>query len=390
MRQTYEHCIRCTICVENCPVFKVNPAYPGPKQAGPDASRFRLEGEKKVDKWISLCTQCRRCSQVCPHGVDPASLILKAQIEYTEDNGAAPTQLLFSNFHGISRLASTFAPIANFATSLTVVKKIMKLAGLRDDIPFPKFSFKTMQRKKVKPVAGKRKAVFFHGCYLNGNAPDTGRVMIEIMQSLGVEVIVPDQVCCGLPALGNGNEKKALRFAEKNARVFAEKVREGYDILYSCTSCGHTLIHNYPELLGDQGKLISENSWNLYEYMVMLIEEGQVKLKGKEVKKTVAYHIPCHLKGTGKPYPALNIFKAVPGLDIHIMDENCCGFSGSYGFKKKNRETTDKLGRLAAGALLKVNPDVIISDCGACRMQIENFTDVPVRDPADVLNESLH
>ncbi|HAR49650.1 MAG TPA: hypothetical protein DCR81_06040, partial [Smithella sp.] len=26
----YEHCIRCTICVENCPVFRVNPDFPGP------------------------------------------------------------------------------------------------------------------------------------------------------------------------------------------------------------------------------------------------------------------------------------------------------------------------------------------------------------------------
>ncbi len=388
MRESYEHCIRCTICVENCPVFKVNPDYPGPKQAGPDAMRFRMDGEKKVDKWITMCTQCRRCEQVCPHDVKPASLILQSQIAYANANGSAPTQIMFSNFHFISHLASFFAPIANFATSLTIVKKMMKLIGLRDDIPFPRFSFKTMQRKKVKPVAGKRKAVFFHGCYLNGNAPDTGRDIVQLMQNLGVEVLIPPQVCCGLPALGNGNEKKALNFAKKNAKIFAEKVDEGYDILYSCTSCGHTLVHSYPELAGKKGKLIADNSWNIYEYMEKLIYEKEITLPTGKMEKTIAYHIPCHLKGTGKPYPVLNIFKSIPGIKLHIMDENCCGFSGSYGFKKKNRNTTDKLGRIAAKALLEVKPDIIISDCGACRMQIENFTDVRVCDPADILKES--
>ncbi|MDA3810061.1 MAG: anaerobic glycerol-3-phosphate dehydrogenase subunit C [Spirochaetaceae bacterium] len=389
MTPTYEHCIRCTICVENCPVFKVNPEYPGPKQAGPDAMRFRIDGEEKVDKWISLCTQCRRCEQVCPYDVKPASLILESQIEYVKKNGAVPTQVMFSNFHFISHLASFFAPIANFATSLTIVKKMMKVFGLRDDIPFPKFSYLTMQRKKVPPREGIRKAVFFHGCYLNGNAPDTGRDIISLIQSLGIEVFVPPQVCCGLPALGNGNEKKAKSFAERNAKIFTEKVEQGYDILYSCTSCGHTLIHSYPELLGEKGKLIADNSWNIYEYMEMLLEKGQINPEHSVVKKRVAYHIPCHLKGTGKPYPVLNIFRSIPGIELFISDENCCGFSGSYGFKKKNRETTDKLGRIAVNALLEFKPDVIISDCGACRMQIENFTDIRVCDPADIMKESL-
>jgi len=42
MKASFENCIRCTICVENCPVFKANPEYPGPKQAGPDAEDSAL------------------------------------------------------------------------------------------------------------------------------------------------------------------------------------------------------------------------------------------------------------------------------------------------------------------------------------------------------------
>ncbi len=389
MAVSYEHCIRCTICVENCPVFKVNPEYPGPKQAGPDAMRFRIQKEKKFDSWVTMCAQCRRCEQVCPYDVKPASLILEAQLHYVDENGPTASQILFSNFHLISRFASFFAPLANFIVSLKLVKIVMNWFGLRKDIPFPKFFFHTMQRKKEAPKKGVRKAAFFHGCYLNGNAPDTGRNIVKILQDLGIEIMIPQQVCCGLPALGNGNRKKAVNFAEKNGSILIDKINQGYDILYSCTSCGHTLIHSYPQLLPTQGEKISENSWNIYEYLEMLLNKQKINPNYNKVNKTIAYHIPCHLKGTGKPYPALSILKMIPNLKLFILDQHCCGFSGSYGFKEKNKNTAIKLGNRAVAALEELNPDFIISDCGACRMQLESFTEIKVCDPIEIMIQAF-
>ena len=432
MKSSFENCIRCTICVENCPVFKANPEYPGPKQAGPDAERFRLDGIETVDKWITHCTQCKRCDFSCPYGVDPSKLILNAQIRYVRENRKTLPQILFSNFHYIARLGSLFSVITNFITSLSIAGKVFKLAGLRSDIPFPLFKFKTLQRFRKKEartpyssaslitewtevsesneISGnnkntekpapvdhikinrpkERKAAFFHGCYLNSNAPDEGRMIIAILEHFGIRVAVPDQVCCGLPALGNGDLVKAKGFAKKNSKEFAEYVNEGWDIIYSCTSCGHTLIYDYPNILDtDEGDIISKNKWNLYEYLLLLRDEGRLSFDFKPFNKMISYHIPCHLRGRGVPYPAVKIFNEIPGIEIYIQDENCCGFSGSYGFKKKNKETTDTLGKIAVESLLEPEPDVIISDCGACRMQISNFTDTLMMDPIQMMHEAL-
>ena len=432
MKSSFENCIRCTICVENCPVFKVNPEYPGPKQAGPDAERFRLDGIEIIDKWITHCTQCKRCDYACPYGVDPSKLILNAQIRYISGNRRTLPQVLFSNFHYIARLGSLFSIITNFITSLGIIRLLFKLIGLRSDIPFPLFRFKTLQRFRKKAVKTPysddsritewaedsesnrkqndinpenpapvdriminrprvRKAAFFHGCYLNSNAPDEGRMIIAILEHFGIRVAVPDQVCCGLPALGNGNLVKAKGFAKKNSKEFAKYVNEGWDIIYSCTSCGHTLIYDYPEILDtDEGNLISESTWNLYEYLLLLKDEEQIKFDFKALNRMISYHIPCHLRGRGVPYPAVKIFNEIPGVEIYIQDENCCGFSGSYGFKEKNKETTDTLGKIAVESLLEPEPDVIISDCGACRMQISNFTDTRMMDPIQVIYEALN
>ena len=43
---SFESCIKCTVCTTYCPVAKVNPLYPGPKQAGPDGERLRLNTEQ--------------------------------------------------------------------------------------------------------------------------------------------------------------------------------------------------------------------------------------------------------------------------------------------------------------------------------------------------------
>lgn len=397
MKSTFENCIRCTICVEECPAFKANPRYPGPKQAGPDAERFRLDGIETVDDWIMLCTQCRRCDEACPHGVEPSKLILNAQVRYTRHHHKTLPQFLFSNFHRVSRLGSMFAALTNLLTSTDVVRKMFRLMGLRSDVPFPRFMFHTLQRFRKPSVrsarAGKtrtRKAAFFHGCYLNANAPGEGRMIIAILEKLGVKVAVPDQVCCGLPSLGNGDRTKARSFATRNTAELITFVDAGWDIIYSCTSCGHTLIYDYPDLLGtDEGRRIAENTWNLYEYLLMLRDEESISFDFEPVRKTVSYHIPCHLRGRGVPYPVSAILADVPGLALDIQDENCCGFSGSYGFKEKNRETADMLGRLATDALLGSHPDIIISDCGSCRMQISNFTGTTVADPIHVLYEAF-
>ena len=50
----------------------------------------------------------------------------------------------------------------------------------------------------------------------------------------------------------------ARRFAEKNARILAGYIDKGYDVVYACTSCGLTLMHDYPGILDvPEGKKVS-------------------------------------------------------------------------------------------------------------------------------------
>ncbi len=388
----FEHCVRCTLCVENCPVFRVNPDFPGPKQAGPDAQRFRLDGERSVDEWVKLCCQCKRCEVACPYGVNVSEIILKAQVKYSSEHMSPFTAHLFANTHYLGKIGSSAAYLTNALTSSAFVKGTLNLLGLSTHLPMPEYRFLTLDRgrKRKGKFRSPRKVVFFHGCYLNFNRPDIGRGIRDLLSNLGCRVVIPHQTCCGLPALGNGDIDMARKFARKNAKVLTEYINKGYAVLYACSSCGLALIHDYPGILElPEGRRIAENTYNVHEFILDSIEEGSLNIEFGEVDRNIAYHIPCHLRALGIGYPAARLFEKIPGLKFRVLDDNCCGLSGSYGFKKKNEETAEKLGIIASSAIKSLHADAVVSDCGACKMQLGYFTGLPSLDPSEVIIESL-
>ena len=386
----FEHCIRCTICVENCPVMRVNPDFPGPKQAGPDAQRFRSDREKAEDDWVLLCSQCKRCEMACPCGVEPAQIILKAQQRYGLEHPHSLAHVLFANNYYLSMLGSFTAPIANRIAATKIGKKIFDAMSIATYIPFPKFRFHKLSWEKRTPNRRSRKVAFFYGCFINFYRPDIGRKIIRLLKSFNVDVVLPPQWCCGLPALGNGNLQLARSFALKNTASLSNYIDAGYDILYSCTSCGLCLLHDYQDILDiPKAKKIAENTYNLHEYILKLVDDNYIKPQFQEVPRKLAYHISCHLRALGIGYPAAKLMSMIPGLTCEIIDDNCCGLSGSYGFKKSNESTAISIGKRAVARIKKTGAETIVGDCGSCRMQLGGLSGLVTLDPAEVLSESL-
>lgn len=78
----FESCIKCTVCTTACPVSRVNPGYPGPKQAGPDGERLRLKDGALYDEALKYCINCKRCEVACPSDVKIGDIIQRARAKY--------------------------------------------------------------------------------------------------------------------------------------------------------------------------------------------------------------------------------------------------------------------------------------------------------------------
>jgi glycerol-3-phosphate dehydrogenase subunit C len=113
IRESLDHCVKCTICETYCPVANVTPLFPGPKYVGPQAERFRT-GEISFDDSLDYCSGCGICTQVCPQGVKVAEINSKARSEMKNERGIPMRDKVIARPELTARFATPVAPIANW------------------------------------------------------------------------------------------------------------------------------------------------------------------------------------------------------------------------------------------------------------------------------------
>lgn len=79
----------------------------------------------------------------------------------------------------------------------------------------------------------------------------------------------------------------------------------------------------------------------------------------------------------------------IPGVELDVLDSNCCGIAGTYGFKKENYEVSQAIGKPLFEQIGRLKPDFVACDCETCKWQIEMGTGVPVENPISVLADAL-
>ena len=393
----FEQCIKCTVCTVYCPVVPVNPLYPGPKQAGPDGERLRLKKGLFFDNTLKYCLNCKRCEVACPSGVRIGDIIQSARIKYSTE---APKlrDMILANTDFMGSLATKVAPVANFALGLKPTKTVMD-AVLKVDKhrTFPKYSSKTFESWYKKNVmtfqdSFKRHVSFFHGCYVNYNYPQLGKDLISVMNALGYGVHLLDkEKCCGTALISNCMIDQAKRNAIHNVESIRKSVYERQmPVIGASSSCNFTIRDEYPHLLGVDNSDVRDYIELATRLIYRLIEDNKVKLVfKKDYKAKVAYHTPCHMERLGWGIFSTELLRMIPGVELTVLDSNCCGIAGTYGFKKENYEVSQAIGKPLFDQIERLKPDFVACDCETCKWQIEMSTEKEVKNPISVLAEAL-
>ncbi|GAL22205.1 anaerobic glycerol-3-phosphate dehydrogenase subunit C [Vibrio maritimus] len=109
----------------------------------------------------------------------------------------------------------------------------------------------------------------------------------------------------------------------------------------------------------------------------------------KPVNKTIVYHTPCHLERSGDHIFTIELLKMIPGLTVKVLDSECCGLAGTYGYKRENYDVSMEIGKGLFEQINQSDADYAISDCETCRWQIEENTRLSCVHPLSVLVEAL-
>lgn len=392
----FEQCIKCTICTVYCPVVPVNPEYPGPKQAGPDGERLRLKNRYFFDEALKYCLNCKRCDVACPSGVKISDLIQEARINFSTKKPKLRDMMLAST-DLMGSLASPFAPIVNATLPLKPVKAVLDgVLGIDHRRTFPKYSgtkFESWFRKNAaaKQSAFKNQIAYFHGCYVNYNYPQLGKDFVSVMNALGYGVNLLDkEKCCGVAMIVNGLIDGAKKHAKHNVTVLQKAVDKKLKVLTTSSTCVLTMRDEYPELLKVDNSGVRDSLLLATKFIFDLIDSGKVKVAfKKDYKARIAYHTPCHLEKLGWGVFSTSLLKMIPGVEFTMLDSNCCGISGTYGFKKENYEKSQAIGKPLFDQIGKVAPDFVACDCETCKWQIEMSTGFTVKNPISVFAEAL-
>jgi len=389
-------CVRCATCMAVCPVSRVTPRFPGPKQAGPGAQRFRSASEVSVDDWIELCTACRLCDTACPAGVPISELNLMAKAKYLDERGRTFRDWLLVRSDLFGELGSRFSRIVNPLMKNHTIRRLLdKVLEIDRRRALPEYETPTFRqwfntRPAVSEAAGRPRIAYFHGCFTNTNEVDVGKASVALLEAHGFSVIIPPQRCCGIPRLGVGDLRGAREMGLRNLSLLLPTVREGIDIVFSSTSCGLMLRHEYGPLLNLPGaEELAMHLFDICELLLRLHEEGKQAVQFRSLSMKAAYFTPCHLKSLNIGLPALELLRSVPGLDIRVIEAECCGLGGLYGFKKEKYEITEDIGKDLAKEVTLINPEVILTDCEGCRMQIRQLTKRKVLHPVQLLRDAL-
>lgn len=393
----FEQCIKCTVCTVYCPVVPVNPLYPGPKQAGPDGERLRLKKGLFFDDTLKYCLNCKRCEVACPSGVRVADIIQAARIKYSSQPPKLRDMILAST-DIMGSLATTVAPVVNATLALKPTKVVMD-AVLKVDKhrTFPKYSSQTFERWYKKNAASfqdsfPRHVSMFHGCYVNYNYPQLGKDLVKVMNALGYGVhLLDNEKCCGTALISNGMIDQATKNAKTNIASIRKSVNERQmPVIATSSSCTFTIRDEYSHLLGMETSDVRDHIELATRFIYRLIDQDKVKLVfKKDYKAKVAYHTPCHMEKLGWGIFSTELLKMIPGVELTILDSNCCGIAGTYGFKKENYEVSQAIGKPLFDQIGRLKPDFVACDCETCKWQIEMSTEKEVKNPISVLAEAL-
>lgn len=392
VRQSLDHCVKCTICETHCPVSAVTPLFPGPKYVGPQAERHRSAAEEPVDASLDWCSGCGICTQVCPHDVKIAEINSQARAVMKARAGVPLRDRLIARPDVLGRLGGPVVPLANLTMRSRLLRRLGEpVLGIHRHAPLPPLAGRTFQRwarRRTPSAATTSEVVFFHGCSINWFEPGLGRMTVAVLEHNGRTVTIPPQGCCGLPLQSNGLFDEARAQMRRIAATFAPYARRGVPIVATSTSCGLMLKREAREILGLHDDpdlaLVAENTVDICEYLVGLHERGELRTDFRSLPWKVPYHAPCQQQGHGMGKPALDLFALVPDLTVTEMHHACCGIAGTYGLKREKYDVAMKVGAALFDQVRKLAPETSACDSETCRWQITHGSGVPSVHPVEI------
>lgn len=247
------------------------------------------------------------------------------------------------------------------------------------------FAALTASRRTARRSSVNR-SLFFTAVTSTTTIPQLGHDLIRVLNAMGTGVqLLSKEKCCGVPLIANGFFAKARRQAQSNVAAMRETP---LPVIATSSTCTFTLRDEYPHLLDVDNQDLRDRIELATRWIWRQLDAGRT-LPLRPLPLKVVYHTPCHMEKMGWSLYTLELLRLIPGLQLEVLDSQCCGIAGTYGFKSENYPSSQAIGAPLFRQIEESGADLVVTDCETCKWQIEMSTSKRCEHPITLLAQAL-
>ena len=408
------------------------------------------QGEVIRDGWrseevkhsLDLCLACKGCKSDCPVSVDVATYKAEFLSHYYEGRLRPLSAYAFGNIDFWASLASKAPGLVNLTTQLPflgdIAKKIGGIPAQRRIPPFAPQTFKQWFRlssgerlrssstasvnpnasnpwqdspegaeyesparqsreEEANTIESRRDdtlappVLLWADTFNNYFLPRTARAAVEVLETAGFRVLVPQaNLCCGRPLYDFGMLDRAERLLLEILDQLEPEIEAGIPVVGLEPSCVAVFRDELTNLFPHDARAqaLSKQTFLLSEFLEQKLTPGATL---PQLNRKALLHGHCHHKSIMKMTAEESLLRRL-GIDFTAPAPGCCGMAGSFGFHAEHYEVSQTIGELELlPAVRQAPPDwLIIADGFSCREQIAQSTTRRALHVAEVLQMALH
>lgn len=305
------------------------------------------EGKSVIDEVVWSCVTCRACEEACPVNIEYVDKIVDIRQHLTQEAARFPGELN-RTFQGLERNSNPWG--------ISSAERFAWADGLN-----------------VPTMADNSKAEYLYyvgcgGCFDN-NHKKSAQSLTKILNEAKVSyaVLGSEETCNGETARRLGNEYLFQSMAE----TLTQKINSygAKKIITNCPHCFNTLKNDYPEMGGN---------WEVHnasDFVNNLVSDGKLKVKS-DMNKRVVYHDSCYnARYNDVVEQPRDLIQKVTGknsieMTMNKKEATCCGAGGGMMWMEEKKE--QRVNIMRTEQALEQKPDVIGVSCPFCRVMMSS------------------
>lgn len=305
------------------------------------------EGKPVIDDVIWSCVTCRACEEACPVNIEYVDKIVDIRQHLVQEASRFPGELNRA-FQGLERNSNPWG--------ISSAERFAWAEGL-----------------EVPTISENQQAEYLYyvgcgGCF-DSNHKKSAQALTKILKEgkVSYAVLGSEETCNGETARRLGNEYLFQSMAETLVqKINSYGVKK---VITNCPHCFNTLKNDYPEMGGN---------WEVHnasEFVENLVKDKKIQLKSDDSKRVV-YHDSCYNARFNEVVEQpRNLIQKATGTAAVEMDLNkksamCCGAGGGRMWMEEQKDQRVNIARTEQA--LDKKPEVIGTSCPFCRVMLSS------------------